>query len=128
MEYTVCIVEDDPDIRFMVKLNLLKEGYRVEEFEDAYPLFDKDSGWPDIFLLDIEIPGINGLEICGWIKAQPEIRHIPVLFLSGSPELKVLAGNTLADGYLPKPFKVPALMDLIRSKLPEKNNQRSMAG
>jgi DNA-binding response OmpR family regulator len=111
---SICIVEDDEDVRYLLTRTLEKEGYRVEAFENAYPLFDKEDDWPSLFILDIEIPGINGLEICKWIKSQDETRHIPVMFLSGSPELRVLASNTAADEYLAKPFSTPELLAIIR--------------
>ena len=90
---------------------LTKEGFSVEAHPDGYALFDREGPAPDLFILDIELPGVNGLEICRWIKKN---QSKPVLLISGSPELEVLASNSPADAYMAKPVKTDALLETIQ--------------
>lgn len=113
MDARICIVEDDQDARFLLEANLTRSGYNLEIFSSGYPILAKEEQWPKLFILDIELPGINGLEICKWIKAQPHTKNIPVLFVSASPGLEILANNVHADAYLPKPIKIPDLLEKI---------------
>ena len=110
MEKCICIVEDQEEIRFLLTRILTKEGFMVEAYPDGYALFDRDGQAPDLFILDIELPGINGLEICRWIKSK---MTKPVLLVSGSPELEVLASNSSADAYMAKPLQTDAFLETI---------------
>jgi DNA-binding response OmpR family regulator len=115
MDKRICIVEDDEDARFLMKLNLLKEGYNIELFSTGIRLTQKTDRWPNLFILDIDLPGMSGLEICRWIKSQQHTKDIPVLFVSGSPDLEALATNEEADDYLAKPFTFPHLLSKINN-------------
>jgi DNA-binding response OmpR family regulator len=113
MKKVIWIVEDDKDIRFLLTHTLAKAGYEVHVFSEGYSLLAKGGPWPALFLLDVELPGINGLEICKWLKQQEETMYIPVLFVSGSAELKVLAENVRSDGYLAKPVSTNVLLEKV---------------
>jgi len=104
-------VEDQEEIRFLLKKVLTREGFAVEDYPDGYALFEREGATPDLFMLDIELPGINGLEICRWVKSR---YVVPVLLISGSPELEVLAASSSADAYMAKPLKSAALLETIR--------------
>lgn len=110
MKKSICIVEDQDEIRFLLSRVLTKEGFTVEAYPDGYALFDREGEAPDLFILDIELPGVNGLEICRWIKSNDTK---PVLLISGSPELEVLASNSTADAYMAKPLKTETLLETI---------------
>ena len=106
------IIDDD---RFMLKLlqaSLGKRGFDVSVTNDAYHIFDLADDLPDLFLIDVVVPGLNGLEACKWVKAQSP--HTPVIMLSASPGLRVLAKDAGADDYVEKPFKLSTLLEKIR--------------
>ena len=113
MKKKICLIETDYSLRVTLKAELEKEGYVVEALANAYPLFEVNRAWPDVFLVEIELESINGLEICRWIKNQPETMHIPVILISGSPELDVLAHDSRADACITKPIDLNLLQRTI---------------
>src|SRR4051812_43509948 len=104
MRKKICIIEPDNQFRDQLREIFQAEDYQVEDHPNAYPLFDVNRSWPELFVIDIELSGINGLELCRWIKNQEETQFIPVVLLCGSPELEVLARDAKADACLLKPI------------------------
>ena len=107
------VVDDSATIRDLISMNLELEGYRVVTAEDAEDCLDQlaavDEGaseLPDIFLLDVVMPGTNGVELTRRLKADPQTAHLPVLIVSASAQQRdfEVARAAKADGYLTKPF------------------------
>lgn len=113
----VYIAEGDQPLRKRLGRALQQHRFEVTLFDSGYPLVTLMDDWPDLFLIDIELPGINGLEICKWLKSHEQSRHIPVVFLSGESYLKILAVSAQADDYVEKPVNLPELIRKIRSLL-----------
>ena len=116
----ILIVEDDRDISEMVEYNLREEGYdTISAFngEDGLRLAKKES--PDLIILDIMLPIIDGLEVCGILKKEQITAGIPVLILSAkSQETDKIVGLELgADDYVTKPFSPRELIARIRAIL-----------
>ena len=114
----ILTIEDDGDIRELIRYNLEKEGYTVlqaENGEDGLKLAREDA--PNLILLDLMLPGIDGLETCRRIKQDPSIASIPVIMLTAKGEdSDVVTGLEVgADDYLPKPFSPKVLIARIRS-------------
>lgn len=114
---TVLIVEDEDGIRELIRLFLVKKGYRAIEAEDGYQAMDllaKET--PDLVLLDIEMPGMNGLEVCEQIRMQTKL---PILFVSYRKELtyKIQGLEVGGDDYITKPFDFNELEARIRAIL-----------
>jgi two-component system alkaline phosphatase synthesis response regulator PhoP len=114
---TVLIVEDEDGIRELIRLFLVKKGYRAIEAEDGYEAMDllaKEN--PDLVLLDIEMPGMNGLEVCEQIRMQTKL---PILFVSYRKELtfKIQGLEVGGDDYITKPFDFNELEARIRALL-----------
>jgi CheY-like chemotaxis protein len=112
----ICIIENEKDLSGLLRTLFVSEGFEVETFPNGYPLFEKDN-WPDIFIIDTELPRINGLELCRWLKAGAQTSSIPVIFISGSPEFLVLARNSGADALLSKPLNLNLLMKTVKDTL-----------
>lgn len=117
---TILLVEDDEDIQELVRYNLAKEGYRVVPVtsgEDA--LKTLRSNQPDLVVLDLMLPGLDGLEICRLMKADPKASHVPVVMLTAKgEEADVVAGLELgAEDYITKPFSPRVLLARIRAVL-----------
>ena len=113
----ILIVEDDPSIRKMVRVNLAKRGYTVSEAEDSHQaiaLFQKEA--VDLVLLDLMLPGLSGVDICHWIRERSEV---PIIILSARLEedLKVAALDAGADDYVTKPFGPEELLARVRAFL-----------
>jgi two-component system, OmpR family, KDP operon response regulator KdpE len=113
----ILIVEDDPSIRKLVKVNLMKRGYTVTEAEDSHKaiaLFQEVS--VDLVLLDLILPGLSGVDVCKWIRSRSDI---PIIILSARLEedLKVAALDAGADDYVTKPFGQEELLARVRAFL-----------
>jgi two-component system response regulator VicR len=112
----ILIVEDDPYILEILTYILEAEGYDVVQSEDGEACEHLAEILPDLILMDIRLkePGQNGDMICLWLKSQSDTRCFPVILLSaefGLPELSKACG---ADGFISKPFDVPALTEKVR--------------
>lgn len=116
----ILVVEDEPEIQELIRYNLTREGYRVclaTSGEEALAAVRRDP--PDLILLDLMLPGVDGLEVCRRLKGDPATRAIPVVILTAkSEEADVVSGLELgADDYLPKPFSPRVLVARIRAVL-----------
>ncbi len=117
---TVLIIEDDPDIVELVQYNLEREGYRVHSAGDGEKgLKEAASRKPSLILLDLMLPGIEGLEVCRRLKASTETDAIPVIMLTAKGEESdiVLGLGLGADDYVTKPFSPKELVARIQAVL-----------
>ena len=120
MSKRILLVEDQEDARRIVRDLLAANGYTLLEAttgEDG--LKQAQSERPDLILMDIQLPGMDGYEVTRLIKADPALRHIPVIAvtsyaLSGDDQRAAAAG---CDGYVAKPFSPRVLMARIRELL-----------
>ncbi len=117
---SVLVVEDEADIRELVSYNLLKEGYQVAGVasgEDA--LMAVEAKVPDLILLDIMLPGLDGLTICRRLKSDPRLSAVPVIMLTAKgEEPDIVAGlNMGADDYITKPFSPRVLLARVQAVL-----------
>ncbi len=120
----VLVIEDDEDIQELVSYNLTKEGYQttcVGTGEEG--LKTVKSKLPNLVVLDLMLPGIDGLEICKLIKADPKTQHIPIVMLTAKgEESDVVTGLELgAEDYITKPFSPKVLVARIRTILRRKS-------
>jgi len=113
----ILIVEDEEDIQELLRYNLSKEGYRVS------PVFTAEEGLqrslteaPDLILLDLMLPAMDGLEFCRRLKQDPATRDISVIMVTAKDaESDVIAGLELgADDYITKPFSVDLLITRVQ--------------
>ena len=117
----ILIVEDEEDIRELVKYNLEREGYSsliaVETGEEALTAVKNSP--PDLILLDLMLPGIDGLTVCRKLKGNEKTEHIPIIMLTAkSEEADVVVGLEMgAEDYIVKPFSTKVLLARIRSVL-----------
>ena len=117
---SILVVDDETDILELVEYNLTRAGYRaacVTTGESA--LARARSHAPDLIVLDLMLPGVDGLEVCRQLKAEPAMRAIPVVMLTArGEEADVVAGLELgADDYVVKPFSPRVLVARIRAVL-----------
>ena len=113
----ILIVEDDPNIRKLVRVNLVKRGYSVSEAGDSHQAIALFEEVPmDLVLLDLMLPGLSGVDICKWIRDRSDV---PIIVLSARLEedLKVAALDAGADDYVTKPFGQEELLARVRAFL-----------
>ena len=124
----ILLIEDEEDIAALIKLQAELSGYKLHVEVDGingYRAIEREK--PDLVLLDIMLPGENGLDVCRRIKGNPELKNIPIIIVSAKgEELDVVLGLELgADDYVQKPFSPKVLFSRIkailrRGKEPEK--------
>ena len=116
----VLVVEDEPDVAEMIRYNLHKEGYEVRlSGNGGDALRQVKEARPDVVLLDLMVPQLNGWEVCRRLKQDPSTRAIPVIMVSGRAEEgdKVLGFEMGADDYVTKPFSPRELLARVRAVL-----------
>jgi two-component system alkaline phosphatase synthesis response regulator PhoP len=117
---TILVVEDEEDIRELLKYNLEKEGYQVLGAATGEEALRTVRGrLPDLILLDLMLPGIDGLEVCRRIKGDPQTKHLPIVMLTAKgEETDIVTGLELgADDYVTKPFSPRVLLARLRAAL-----------
>jgi DNA-binding response OmpR family regulator len=120
MPKDLLIVDDDPGVVVALQFLMEKQGYTVmvaENGEDALELIYKHK--PDLVLLDIMLPGIDGYEVCEIIRLNPDYRKVKVLFLTAKGrEVEIAKGMALgADDYIIKPFTNKELLAKVKAIL-----------
>lgn len=116
----ILVVDDEEDILELVQFNLLKEGYRVSgcySGEDALAKVRQDR--PALIILDLMLPGIDGLDVCKRIKSDPKTSDIPIIMLTArGDEADVVSGLELgADDFIVKPFSPRVLSARVKTVL-----------
>jgi len=116
----ILVVDDEPDIRELIEYNLKKEGYEVTTAvngKEAIALSKRNI--PDLIILDIMMPEMDGIETCRLMRAMPEFKNTFMVFLTArSEEYSEIAGfNVGADDYIAKPIKPRALVSRINAIL-----------
>lgn len=117
MKKKILNVEDEESLLRLENFLLTSQGYEVTGVADGSAALEAlVSTKPDLVLLDIMLPGIDGYEVCRQIKANEATRHIPVIMLSSnnSKEDLVKADLVGADGYITKPFKSAMVIETIQ--------------
>jgi two-component system phosphate regulon response regulator PhoB len=120
VKQSVLVVEDEEDIRELVGYNLLKEGYQVTGVASAEEALSVvESRRPDLVLLDIMLPGADGLSVCRKLKNNTKTESIPVIMLTAKgEESDIVTGlNMGADDYITKPFSPKVLLARVQAVL-----------
>jgi len=119
-EEAILVIEDDRDIRELIRYNLVREGYRVSEASDGPDgLAMARSAAFDLILLDLMLPGMSGLDICKSLKSDPKTAGVPVVMVTAKgEESDIVIGLELgADDYIVKPFSPRLLIARVRAVL-----------
>jgi len=120
VKQTIFAVEDDTDISRLVRHHLEAAGYGVRSFSSASGVIaEGEKQAPALFLLDIMLPGGDGLELCRRIRQTPALAMIPVIFLTAktTESDKIIGLELGADDYIPKPFSPRELVARVRAVL-----------
>ncbi len=114
----VFAVEDEENIQQLIKYNLEANGYKVKTFDTGEKLLDEcKTTVPDIFLLDVMLPGIDGFDVCRQLKQNVLTKTVPVIMLTAKSDEfdKVLGLELGADDYMTKPFSVRELVARVKA-------------
>lgn len=127
----ILIVDDEVNIRELVRFNLDKAGYTVVEASDgdhAVTMARLDK--PDLVILDLMLPGIDGLEVCRLLKGQRETSGIPIIMLTAKNEEidKIIGLELGADDYMTKPFSARELVARVKAVLRRSRKDGATSG
>ena len=116
----ILVIEDEEDILALIHFNLVKEGFRVECATTGEEGFKKAKDMSlSLILLDLMLPGMNGLDVCRQLRHAPEAKDCPIIMLTArGEEHDIVKGLELgADDYITKPFSAQVLLARIRAVL-----------
>ena len=122
-KFKILIVDDDDDIRHLLNYNLNKEGFITEVAENGLECLDKIQSFnPDLILLDVMMPNMDGIEVCEKIKTDPNNKNIFICFLTArSEDYSQIAGlEAGGDDYVSKPIKPKVLISRLNAILRRK--------
>ena len=129
----VLVVEDDPALAELLRDALEEEGYAVTVRGDGHAALDalaRRAEPPDVAVLDLMLPGLNGAEVCRWLKTDPRTRRVPVILVTSvSPEF--LAGwlpGCPCDRVIYKPFGLDGLLEAVERSRPGSDAGSAPAG
>jgi len=113
----ILVVDDEEDVLELVRYNLDKNGYKVDVATSGEQALGKARAKPpELIMLDLMLPGIDGLEVCKKLKSDPKMEHIPIIMLTAKgEESDIVTGLELgADDYVTKPFSPRVLIARVR--------------
>jgi len=116
----VLIVDDEPDIVETIKFTLELENIEcIEAYDGEEALLKAKSENPNLILLDIMLPKINGYKVCRLLKFDESYKHIPIIMLTARAQEKdvELGEETGADEYVTKPFEMETLVEMVKRYL-----------
>ena len=122
---TILVVDDEESIIELLRFNLEKEGYLVRVAKDGPEALERvEKEIPDLLVLDIILPGMDGLEVCRQLRLNPKYRQIPIIMLTAKGEVidKVLGLELGADDYMTKPFSPRELLARIKARMRRKSS------
>ena len=100
----ILITEDDPALQEIFRMILEKEGYEVLIQSNGDSILQNQFMLPDLFLLDKQLAGMDGTDLCRFLKSQQKTKNIPVIMISANPGIKEMSKQAGADAYIEKPF------------------------
>jgi two-component system alkaline phosphatase synthesis response regulator PhoP len=123
MKKKILVADDDSDTRYMLQLLLDHAGYEVECLNEGASLVERSGPWPDLFILDRNMPMLDGLALCKYLRFLPETKNIPILMISADPFLEGKARRNGADACIEKPFSGQQLLRMVDSFLGTRSAQ-----
>jgi len=126
MPKEILIVDDEPSIVIPIQFLMQQQGYNVIVAENGHDALDMIYQYkPDLVLLDIMLPGIDGYEVCEIVRLNPELRDVRIIFLTAKGrEVEIAKGLALgADAYITKPFSNAGLVAKVKTVIEDINEE-----
>src|SRR5690242_5839526 len=113
MKKRILITDDDEVVQDIFKLKFERAGYEVEILGEAMSILENRYTHPDLFVLDRQLSGQDGLKVCKFLKSQNATRDIPVIIVSATPGIGKMAEEAGADDFIEKPFQIKDLLTVV---------------
>lgn len=118
----IIVVDDTQAICDTICLIFGQDGYKVESFPTGEALLGKKFDPPQVFILDYQLTGMNGLQLCKRLKANEGTKSVPVIMISGTPYIAPTLLTGGADFFLEKPFDLADIIKIVKSCTLSKQN------
>lgn len=109
----IVVIEDDPDLRNLMQSVLSVAGYQIRTYPNGDEVM-KGNSFASLYVIDMNLGGVNGIDICRYLKSGAGPNHPNVIIISANPDARRLALDACADGTLDKPFKSQNLLAMVR--------------
>jgi len=109
----ILITDDDDGIRDVLTMILERAGYEVELRENGNFIYEEPARYPDLYLIDRQMPDGDGLDLCRKLKSAEATRSIPLIMISANPNIKQLYAAAGANDCIEKPFDIKSLLEKV---------------
>jgi DNA-binding response OmpR family regulator len=112
----ILVIDDEPEITEIVETFLTENGFKVQTENEPGRAIEKARGFkPDLILLDIMMPGVDGYDICQALKNDPEFSNVPIVFLTGKDRSDDMGRSFKSGGdmFIKKPFSCERLLEIV---------------
>lgn len=113
MKKKILITDDDPGIQDVFRIIFERAGYSVAVSADAKCIMDDTFVYPDVIVLDRQLSGLDGLDVCRFLKSKSATRSIPVIMVSATPGIALMAIQAGAQDFVEKPFLMKELLATV---------------
>jgi len=113
MQKKILVTDDDPGIQDVFRIIFERAGYNVNVSADAKCILENNFVHPDVIVLDRHLSGLDGLDVCRYLKSNSETRNIPVIMVSATPGIAVMAMQAGAQDFIEKPFLIKELLATV---------------
>lgn len=117
MSKNILVVEDDPDIRYALELVLSDAGYNVKPLATPEPILAGQIERPDMLIVDVTLPVVDGLTLCQVLRAKEDTKHVPIVVISAAKGVGSKVRECGANDFLEKPFAVTDLIQTVQKYL-----------
>lgn len=118
----ILVVDDDPDIRAMIRMMLEYKGYAVTTLDRGEPSEETlMQGGFGLVIMDKLLSGIDGVDICAQLKQNNSLSHIPIVMISAHPNAKATCLKAGANDFIAKPFDMQEILTVVEKFLPQQN-------
>lgn len=114
---TIFVADDNDGIVVSLTMVLEYDGYEVASVMNGEDAKNIGAPYPDLILLDIWMPGVNGLDVCRYLKAKLDTKHIPIVMISAHPGLSSSALEAGANGFIEKPYTMIDMLATVKKHL-----------
>ncbi len=113
MKKKIVVADDDKDIVAVLTMMLEDAGYEVKSTANGHTAQMVRDYLPDLLLLDIWMKGVDGRDVCRYLKSQKPTKHIPIIMISANQDTEKIAHDAGADDYMTKPFDMDKLLERV---------------
>lgn len=113
----VLIIDDDTGMQDVFQLIFSRAGYDTQVLSSAQPVLNGEISPPDIYIIDKQLAGVEGSDLCRFLKSHPATRSLPVILISASPTADRAAEQAGADAFVEKPFRRQELLAIVAKHL-----------